>query len=305
VSTTSSLNATPVELDGDAQPPIPSGSTAWSVAASAMIGGFTFGILPALAWPQKFCDIAERESDRLRAPIRWASGIDNTKKTIDALNEARSRTRPRVFLSVLCYALVFYIVAAIWMEFRRQPFSLDRLIEYTYGYAKYARHVAWISGDAYGSPFDPTHGIHTLWCLTLSLAYGAQWLQVRLHRRSVGRFVKLFNRIVEPRGIQPVQMRESGGFRPLTVVGAVVFGALGAWWGIPMLLAASAQSRYTLLTRRSLALQFANRMSKSGEQRTFERRCATQGCGAVLPQPAKFCPQCGGRVPKPMLDQVG
>jgi hypothetical protein len=103
-----------------------------------------------------------------------------------------------------------------------------------------------------------------------------------------------------------VQMRDSGGYRPLTVVGAIVFGAVGAWWGIPMLLAASAQSRYTLLTRRSLAVQFADRLSKrDAPPRTFERRCATPGCQAVLPPPAKFCPTCGAAVPTPMLDQVG
>jgi hypothetical protein len=250
VSTTSSIQTTPVEADAGMLAPVPSGAAGWGVVASAILGWASFGLLPALAWPQKFCDIAERESDRLRAPVRWATGINNSKKTIDALNEARARTRPRVFLTVLSYALVFYVSVAMFMEFRHQPFSLDRLMPYTYGYRSYERDRGVFDEGIDFQHMNQPQALHALWCITLSIAYGAQWLQVRLHRKALGRFVKIFNRTVEPRGFLPVQMRTSGGFRPLTVAGAIVFGALGAWWGIPMLLAASAQSRYTLLTPR-------------------------------------------------------
>jgi hypothetical protein len=312
VSTTVSFNTTPLEADAEALAPIPAGATGWGIVASAILGAMSFGILPALAWPQKFCDIADRESDRLRAAVKFAAGLDSSKRTLDLLNMARARTRARYFLSILSYAMVVYVSIAMFMQFRREPFTIDRLMPSTFGYRDYEADHPQDDEDFYPQRYiypqrhDRTEELHMLWCVALSVAYGAQWLQVRLHRKAVRRFVKVFNGVVEPRGILPVQMRDSGGYRPLTVVGAIVFGAVGAWWGIPMLLAASAQSRYTLLTRRSLAVQFADRLSKrEAPPRTFERRCATPGCQAVLPPQAKFCPTCGAAVPKPMVDQVG
>ncbi len=304
MSTTVSFDATPVEAAADMHGPIPPGATGWGVVAAAILGAMSFGILPALAWPQKFCDIAERESERLRAAVKFAAGLDNSKRTLDSLNWFLAKTRPRYFLSILSYAMVAYVSIAMFMQFHRQPFLLERLMPSTFGYRDYEEH-RWDGEEVAPEQYDRTEQLHLLWCVTLGVAYGAQWLQVRLHRKAVRRFVKVFNGVVEPRGILPVQMRDSGGYRPLTVVGAIVFGVVGAWWGIPMLLAASAQNRYTLLTRRSLAVQFADRMSRSeAPPRAFERRCATPGCQAVLPPPAKFCPTCGAAVPKPMLDQV-
>lgn len=308
MSTTATFNSAPTAVDSPESQTANAGSIGWGVIKTSIIGAVSFGIAPALGWPGKLRETIESEAERLRAAADWATGVDHSPNAAAARRTAAS-AGANGFLAIVPALLAVFTLIALGMQFIPGQFSVDGLMEHTYRFGQCAmdhqyamdKQSEFSGADAY----QHTRAVYILWCTALSFAYAAQWVQLNLHRSAVRQFVKQFNRAVESHGILPVRMREPGGFRPLLIVGAIMFAQSGAWWGIPMLLAASAQSRYTLVTSRSLAVQFADRMSRVAARRTVERRCGAQGCRALLPLPAKFCPQCGRRVPEPMIDRVG
>jgi hypothetical protein len=197
-----------------------------------------------------------------------------------------------------------FATSLLGMEFVGRQFTPDRLMEYTYRFPRQIMRYGW-QDPFWMASHAHTQMVHQLWVGSLLAAYILQLIHVRWYRNGVRRFVREFNQITANRGILPVRMRTGAPLGALTVIGSVAFGMVGAWWGIPMLLAASVQSRYTMLTRRALAAQFADRTSRVAVRRNVERRCTAAGCRAMLPLPAKFCPQCGTPVPNPMVDMQG
>jgi len=282
----------------------PAGSLAWGPFASGIVGVLSFGILPAFVWAGKFFTIAEQDCARLAAAAQWATRLDDSPRTRQSLQNALDRVRPSRFLAMLPKLFAAFATSLLAMEFVTHPVTLDQFLQYTYLFQRHVVRFIWGGPLSFGS-YSHAQMVHQLWCGSLLAAYGVQFLHVRLYRSGVRRFVKEFNRIAEKRAILLVRMRTATSIGPAAVLGSIAFGMYGAWWGIPMMLAASAQSRYTLVTSRALAVQFADRTSRPAVRRNAERRCAAPGCRALLPLPAKFCPQCGSSVPDPMVDIRG
>jgi hypothetical protein len=265
----------------------------------------TFGILPAFLWAGKFFTIAEQDCARLAAAAEWATRLDDSPRIRQSLQNALDRVRPSRFLAMLPKLFAAFATSLLGMEFVGRQFTPDRLLDYTYSFPTLQVRFGGHDDPQWLRWLDHAQMVHQLWWGSLLVAYILQWVHVRWYRNGVRRFVGEFNRITGKRGVLPVRMRTGAAIGPAAVLGSIAFGMYGAWWAIPMLLAASAQSRYTLVTSRALAVQFADRTSRPAMHRSVERRCAAPGCRALLPLPAKFCPQCGASVPDPMVDIRG
>jgi hypothetical protein len=304
VSTSAPYQSVPLQTGAVPSVVTAPGSLAWGPFVSGVIGAITFGILPAFLWAGKFFSFAEQEFSRFSAAADAALAIDDTPQSRRSLQKALDGVRPSRFLAMLPKLFAAFATSLLFMEFVNRRFTLDRLVQYTYGVRELIPYP-W-QGPFWVGRFPHTAMVYQLWVFSLLAAYILQFVHVRLYRNGVRRFVSEFNRIAEKRGLLPVRMRTGAPFGATTVLGSVLFGMSGAWWGIPMLLAASAQSRYTMMSsRRALAVQFADRTSRVAVRRSVERRCAAPGCRALLPLPARFCPQCGTRVPDPMVDMRG
>jgi hypothetical protein len=286
----------------DAAEPVvePPGSLAWGPIVAGIVGAMTFGILPAFLWAGKFFSIAEEGCARLEAVAEWATRLDDSPRARQSFQHALDRVRPSRFLAVLPKLFAAFALSLLAIDFFSQSVPQQQFFLVSTD----PRQSIW-NGSASISSNGHSQMVHQLWVGSLLAAYILQWVHVRWYRNGVRNYVREFNRIMEKHGVLPVRMRTGAPFGALTVLGAIAFGMCGAWWGIPMMLAASAQSRYTLVTSRALAVQFADRTSRPAQRRSMERRCAAPGCRAMLPLPAKFCPQCGASVPDPMVDIRG
>lgn len=287
----------------------PAGSAGWGIIFTTIVAGLTFGILPALVWPERFRKLAAAEAERMHDVIAWARAWGAPPVQLNALQTAGRRVEASTILSVVPIALAAFVAVTIGMEVRNSATLWDHLDDLTYQFHGYARHLLWLEtqGDQTAAGLlSRAISLHTLWSLALPVAYLAHWAQVGVHRANVRRFVRVLNTTMETRGLMPIRLREgTATFWPLAIVAAFLLVQWGAWWGIPMLLAGAAQRRYILTTSRALQVQLNQRMAVDLPWATAARRCQAGGCRAMLPLPAKFCPQCGRPVPAGGLDEVG
>lgn len=314
--TSAALNSAPLPLNEQSpsarQPR--AGSAGWGVIFTALVAALTFGILPALVWPERFRRLAAAEAERMHKLLAWARGWGATQVQLAALEAAGRRIDASAFFTIIPVAIAAFVAVTLGMEARQAALPWDRLVDLTYRFHDFSRQLMWMQSNA-PSPSDAfaasqqlsrAASLHTLWCGALSIAYLAHWAQVGLHRASMRRFVGYLNKTIESRGMMPVRLREGASIMwPLAIVAAVVLVGYGAWWGIPMLLAGTAQRRYILTTSRALQVQLHDRMGHDLRRPTVARRCQADGCRALLPLPAKFCPQCGTPVSAGSLNAVG
>jgi hypothetical protein len=299
-----------------ATPMPPAGSARWGVIFTTIVAGLTFGILPALVWPERFRKLAAAEAERMHDVISWARAWGAPPAQISTLQTAGRRIEASTILSVVPIALAAFVAVTLLVQGYGSGTTWDHLADLTYRFHDYSRQFiqherqGWSSPTLDGSnPLEQLSravSLHALWCVLLSVAYLAHWAQVGAHRANVRRFVRALNTTMETRGMMPIRLREgTATFWPLAVVAAFLLVQWGAWWGIPMLLAGAAQRRYILTTSQALQVQLNQRMAVDLPRATVARRCQAEGCRAMLPLPAKFCPQCGRSVPPRGLDEVG
>jgi hypothetical protein len=255
----------------------------------------TFGILPLIQMPRRLHAFAQRERDQLWHLGKWMH--------LQFGREAESVTprEPAMDRAVHVLRLISWMCALaalgsiVWyLSFGRDLEDLGRA---TYGFFspqwKSYRHL--------------DERLFVLWMPALSIGYAAHWTAVQVHQARVRRFLSRFNSIVLKHGLKPVvQPPEALGLRPLWLLGAFGFMCFGMLWGVPLMLAGGAQTRY--IRRRSVWIraELAQRVGDVLRQRrptmmltvpvVLRRKCPVELCQAPLPQVAAFCPRCGTRV---------
>ena len=92
---------------------------------------------------------------------------------------------------------------------------------------------------------------------------------------------------------------------PLWIMGAVALLAMGAAWGVPLMLAGAVQRRYISRTSARVRAEAADRVRTILLLRRPVMRvppfarptilCRTPNCRAAIPMLASFCARCGAR----------
>jgi hypothetical protein len=261
------------------------------------LGLITFGFWPLFRLRKQFRDYLLFEKQQLWHAAEWIRTRRGSEPA-SALTEYAKQVRYRdrwilATLAGLCAAAVV-IVVAVSMP---MDWSWAALMERTYRFRQLTMHartpelvmafVAWNAG--------------------LALAYGLQWLRVRLHVRDVAQYVREFNAVAAREGVPAIEPPEfDSGLRTGWVVVAIVLALLGALWGIPMALAGAAQRRYINGIGSPLRAELLDRVRQMVAQHRpvvavpsyviHDRRCRNSNCRATLRAGGQFCQRCGTSV---------
>jgi len=266
-----------------------------SLIGTAFLAIVSFGIIPLFTLPRKLRSFAARERDQLWHFAQWMRGqfgaeADSLDPRTPALDQVVHVLR---LVSWGCAAIA--LGSIFW--YLLNGAESDDLMRVGYGYFRHQRFLY----SAWDESFFP------LWMTSLCVGYGAHWIAVQVHQTRVRRFVESFNQLAREQSLGPLTAPpEVFGFRPMWIVGAVVFGWNGVLWGIPLMLAGAAQTRYirerSRWTRQDLAQRVRDVLRETAPTVMMptpvllRRKCPVAICQAPLPQTATFCPRCGTRV---------
>jgi hypothetical protein len=273
------------------------GRFAWGSVRTLVLGLVSFGYWPLLAWTGSLRNYVRLEQQQLWHLAEWMrlqSGHPDAAK----LRELAETIRWRGALAG-CALLWAVLPLGLFIAQHGGSRQIGRpLMEGTYLYLQTPA-PTYSSGGEAGLLF-------TAWTAGLSLAYAFHWLQVQLHAADVRRFFTQFNALATWEGVPPVRTRRIGlGIGIGSMAGGVLVIVLGGIWGIPMLVAGTAQRRYIsvaggrmraeageavrkILSVRRPVLRVASFVTPTGV-------CRESMCRQPLSPLARFCPRCGAR----------
>jgi hypothetical protein len=272
----------------------------WSFFQTLIGGICTFGLLPILDWQKRFRDYVTLEQQQLWHLAEWLRLQSKDPQVVKLRQDAdNAQFRPDLrLLASLSVAFVAVILFTRLQDFRHHWWPALR--DVTYGYRNRFQHWHYL---------DPVlaYKLFLTWTIGLSAAYAFHWLQVQLHAAAVARFIARFNKIALTEGLTPITAEMPGiGVRPVWLGGALIMLALGAIWGVPMMLAAGAQRRAVrfvstrnraALAHRLRAMLLARRPTANVPMPVYLRTlCPNPLCRAPLLDSAIYCPRCGSRV---------
>ncbi len=249
----------------------PSGRYSWGAIKTIVLGLFSGGLLPLLVLPLRFRQYISSERVQLKYFAEWfvneCPGGESVKfqETISKLRFRNAFLLGALLMAGLAIAWGWSALAAVaarpivivsplgpsFSLARFEPFTPKFLFQFTarlphtwHTFASMPRVMMAAEGFAF---------------LLIAAHLICLW-QVLLHVSRVRRAVELFNLAASKHGIEPVGLpRAFAGIRAAWILGMIGLAALGAWWGVPMMLAAAAQSRYINHGSRQLRLALAAR----------------------------------------------
>ncbi len=276
---------------------------AWSLPRTVVVSVLTFGVWPVFTWQRKLRDFVTQEQSQLWHLAEWLR-LQTGRADAQKLRDDSQKLRWSHLLSagaVLSAAAVVITFAAIFAGHRD---VFQNLVGVTW---KYPAHRGWMSPELVKALF-------LVWTGGLGLAYVLHWIQVTYHATQLRNYLRAFNAIAESENIPPVPVPDTElGVRPLWLIAAVPFAAVGAVWAVPMMLAGAAQRRYikamSTPARRELAYRVRGMLTLRRPAlnvvtpATLRRRCENEKCLAHVSASAVFCPRCGSRL-KAALERV-
>jgi hypothetical protein len=255
----------------------------------------TMGIGPLLMMPRRLRSFAARERDQLLHLGEWmrlqfgsdAHALDPQTPGFDGVIYLLRLVSWGAAMAALA-SLVWYI---------RDGLQVDDLVHATFGYFRTRWHP-------YGRHDEM---VFAWWTGSLSIGYAAHWLAIQLHQSRIRRFVERFNEVAQKQSFKPVAMpKDVLGLRPVWLLAGAGFLGCGVLWGVPLMLAGAAQSRYIKHRSRWTRADLAQRVRDVlrtlhpsmilNVPMSLRRKCPVNLCQAPLPQAAVFCPRCGMRV---------
>ncbi|MBC8106681.1 MAG: hypothetical protein H7Z14_08845, partial [Anaerolineae bacterium] len=143
--------------------------------------------------------------------------------------------------------------------------------------------------------------------LLLIAAHVLSLWQMVLHVRDIRGVVETYNAVAKRHELSPIDPPTFGvQINVLWIACTLATAIIGAWWGVPMMLAAAAQWRYINRTgrtlRQALAAQVFNVLASRSPHAdvmlpgALQGKCGRDGCDKFLPAGSGFCPRCGSRV---------
>jgi hypothetical protein len=265
----------------------PAERVAWGPLRSAILGAVTMGLAPLLILPRRFGQYAALESQQMWHLAEWLR-LQTGRPEAEALRDQAYRLRASPLLTTVGpIAFVIVAIGAIAAFYAdavpggRSPFQL------AYNRSEQYRMLAMVFTAALAAGYLLCH-----------LA-GVNEYIARMRR-----FVEAFNRLAAAERLTPVQApRWQLGASGAAIVLGVLLAVVGAWWGLPMMLAAAAQHGYvnnsTYQLRRDMAQRVRDYMRRTRPHMAvampiFVRHpCVHERCSASIPAGARFCPRCG------------
>ena len=266
----------------------PTRKLAWSTAQTTIAGLFTFGIVPLLVLPRRFAQQASYERQQMWHLAEWLR-LQTGRTEAQALRDETSRLRaspllmsigPILFSIIGVAVLVGQVIESSW-----EPGVLRRFV---------------YRGEAGADLLLPM-----LYILALSTGYAlCHWLGINEYVGRMRRFIAAFNRLAEAEKLAPVRAPATQlGFSAAAFVVGVLFCVAGAWWGLPMMIAATAQRQYITRASPRLGRELAQRVRDLLRQRNphmahavpiyVRHPCINERCSAWVPAGARFCSRCG------------
>ena len=255
----------------------------------------SFGIIPLIQMPRRLRGFAARERDQLAHLANWMRiQFGSDAETLDPRTPGLDRVVH--LLRLVSWAGAITVMGAIgWYLWNDH--DLEDLTRSTY---------AFFSVRAHGNR-GQDELLFTIWMVGLCVGYAAQWLAIQVHQARVRTFVTRFNVLAARQNLRKLAPPvEALGLRPIWLAGAVGLMCLGSLWGIPLMLAGAAQTRYIRHRSRWMRAELAQRVREVLQQTrptmmlavpvVLRRKCPVAVCKAPLPQAATFCPRCGVRV---------
>ena len=192
---------------------------AWGPVRTAFFGTLTFGLLPLIVWTTGFRRHVEQETEALGSLAEWARARGRRPAAVGPLMASAEDLRFRPLAWLVCLLILLFVIAAFAIRFAETSLTWAALLDCTY-----------FSDTA----TSPTHDLRLMWMAGLTFAYALHWVHVRAHDSDVRRFIKRLNPLITAEMLPPVGVPRRTGFCLLWIVGAVMMGLYGVWWGIPV-----------------------------------------------------------------------
>jgi hypothetical protein len=278
---------------------------AWGPARSLFWSVLSLGLLPALAWALSFEQFVAAEREQFTRFADWVRR-HSIRPEAAALRDHAAAMRVHPLLT----AIPAVAAVGVFLVFSSYDVNdLGGVLRNTFLFPIFSqKHRLW---EDWSVPF-------LAWNAGLALAYLSQCLAVFLHRLDVARFVARFNQLAAAEGLSPIRLPkierigpgEPAGLvlqlamfvGPKWLLNAVVLLFFGhAPWGFALALAGAERKHYmetvdpavrTALAQRVTDLVLLRKRQTPPTLRVFGR-CRRDGCGAPLPEGARFCPRCG------------
>lgn len=297
--------------------------TYWGPLKTTLLGLVTGGLWPLVALPKRFRDAISAEQTHLWHFAEWIRlqlPCADTEKLRDAV---ATRLKFRWSLWIFSLVLAALAVAWAWRDLARLeqnatvitlgPFghvTVMPLIEpftprFLFNFTARLPHVVKDSATM-ARVLLAAEGF----ALLLIAAHILSLWQIVAHVGDVRGVVEQYNALVHKRpelGMCAVRPPRAGvEIHAVWVACTIGVIVLGAWWSVPMLLAAAAQSRYIKTEGRQVRLALAAQaFNVLAERRpvlhlplpsALRGKCVRDRCEAPINAGAQFCSRCGERV---------
>jgi hypothetical protein len=300
--------------------------SSWGPVKTGLLALVSGGLLPLILLPRKFQKFIGAEQQQLWHFAEWLR-LQFPSPETERFQEAVSKLRFRWIIWVLSLLFAAGAVAWAWHDLvplaRRPVVLLDpiglrvqlpSLVPVTprFLFSFTARLPAIVKQFATVPRVLIAAEGFTL--LLIGAHVLALW-QIMLHVADLRNVTELFNRAAKKHGLEPVAPpRRQLGLDVVWILCAVALIVLGAWWGVPMMLAAAAQARYITGEGRRFRLALSARAYNLLAQRrpviyvpmpkALRGKCPRDNCNGVVRGGETFCPACGTRVLAPMEPKV-
>ncbi|CAN5447612.1 hypothetical protein BH09PLA1_BH09PLA1_15570 [soil metagenome] len=265
-----------------------------------LFGLLSGGLIPLLVLPKLFRDFIIGEQTHLWHFAEWLR-LQFPGAETDRLQQAISKLKFRWWPFVLSLILAALAIAWAWSDVSKLA---DEQITWSFVFNFTARlpHIV----REFASVPRVLIAAEGFTLLLIAAHVLALW-QIVTHVADIRRVVEFYNVVAKRHGLSALKAPKFSVQVSLLWIVCLLSGAiLGAWWVVPMMLAAAAQWRYINRTGRTMRLALAAQVFNVIASRTpradlllpsaLSGTCSREGCTERLPAGAGFCPRCGGRV---------
>ena len=272
----------------------------FSPIKTLVLGLISGGLIPLLMLPKLFRDFVRAERSHLWHFAEWLR-LQFPGTETEKFQQAISNLRFRWWPYVLSIVLAVLAVAWAWHDVSRLS---DEQITPAFLFAFTAR-LPHIVNEFASLPrvLIAAEGV----ALLLIAAHVLSIWQIVRHVHDIRGVVEQYNIVAKKHQLGSVVAPKFELQWTVVWIACMLAPAIiGAWWCLPMTLAASAQWRYINRTGRTLRLALAANTFNVLASRTppadvmlpgaLQGKCVRGGCDRLLPIGSGFCPRCGSRV---------